>query len=311
MAAFLPEGAGERETVKDLLQRYVYANPKISFQFVDPEREPLKAKEAGYRFPGNILLTYAGKNQMADRPDEDMITNALRKILKPSRKKIYFLTGHGERDLTSGEPNGLQTANRALENEGYEVASLNLLSQAQVPQDAAVVIVASPTKPLLTSEADSLKAYLDKGGRVLVMLEAFQDAGLKGLLAGYGIGLDDGMILDVNQISQSLRVSPIMPLAIGYGPTRITRDFKNSFTMFPMSRPLTLNKEVKGVNLLPLVNTMPSSYVKAGKEWLKTGQRQLRRQDRQEGTLHPRGPGRDQAGGGEAGQGAGRGPQEA
>lgn len=271
MAAFLPEGAGDRETVKDLLQRYVYTNPKISFQFIDPEREPIKAKEAGYRFPGNILLAYNGKRQMADRPDEDMITNALRKIMKPSRKKIYFLTGHGERDLTSAEPNGLQTANRALENEGYEVATLNLLTQNQVPQDAAVVIVASPTKPLMTSEADSLKAYLDKGGRLLVMLEPFQDGGLKGLLAGYGIGLDDGMILDVNQISQSLRVSPVMPLAMGYGPTRITRDFKNTVTMFPMSRPLTMHKEAKGVNLLPLVNTMPTSYVKAGKEWLKTG----------------------------------------
>ena len=27
----------------------------MSFQFVDPERDPLKAKEAGYRFPGNVL----------------------------------------------------------------------------------------------------------------------------------------------------------------------------------------------------------------------------------------------------------------
>ena len=56
-----------------------------------------------------------------------------------------------------------------------------------------------------------------------------------------------------------------------YGPTRITRIFKNTITMFPLSRPLTLNREAKGVNLLPLVNSMPSSYEKLGKEWLKTG----------------------------------------
>jgi ABC-type uncharacterized transport system involved in gliding motility auxiliary subunit len=271
MTAFIPEGGGERGSVKDVLQRYAYGNPKISFRLVDPEREPLKAKEAGYRFPGNVLLDYNSRHQMADRADEDTITNALRRILKTSRKKIYFLTGHGERDLANPEKGGLQIAKLALENEGYEIDSLNLVTQAQVPQDAAVLIVASPKKALLTSEVDALKAYLDRGGRILVLLEAFEDAGLKGLLAGYGITLDDGIILDVNQISQSLRISPVMPIALSYGPTPITRDFKNTITMFPLSRPLTLNREAKGVNLLPLVNSMPSSYEKLGKDVLKTG----------------------------------------
>lgn len=272
MNAFLPEGSGERDTVRDVLQRYVYLNPKITFQFVDPERDPLKAKEAGYRFPGNILLEFGGRRQMADRPDEDSISNALRRILKPERKKVYFLTGHGERSLTSSEKDGLQTANRALENEGYEVGTLNLVSQPQIPPFAAVVIIAAPAKPLLSSEIDSLKAYLEKGGRILVMQEAFQDGGLKGFLAGYGITLDDGIILDVNQISQSLQISPVMPLAIQYGPTRITRDFKNILTLYPMARPLHLSKEVKNATLLPIVSTMASSYEKMGKEWLKTGQ---------------------------------------
>ncbi len=271
MTAFIPEGSGERTNIKDLLQRYVYANPKISFQLVDPEREPLKAKEAGYRFPGNVLITYNGRHQMADRADEDNLTNAVRKILKTTRKKIYFLTGHGERDLANPEKGGLQTAKRSLENEGYDVDSLNLMTQAQVPQDAAVVIVAAPKKPLLGNEVDALKAYLDRGGRVLMMLEPFEDAGLKGFLAGYGITLDGGLILDVNQISRSLRISAVMPIALSYGPTQITRDFKNTVTMFPMCRPLTLNREVKGVNLLPIVNSMPTSYETLGKEWLQTG----------------------------------------
>ena len=270
MEAFLPEGSGERDTVRDVLQRYAYTNPKISFQFVDPEREPLKAKEAGYRFAGNVQLTYGGKHQMADRADEEAITNTLRRLLKTDRKKVYFLTGHGERSLANGEKDGLQVANRALENEGYEVADLNLVTVPQVPQDATVVIVASPTKPVLNNEIDALKAFLARGGRVLVLLEAYQDGGLKGFLASYGITLDDGVILDVNQLSQSLHVSPVMPLAFQYGPTRITRDFKNTFTIFPLSRPLTLNKEAKGVSLLPIVSTMASSYEKLGKDWLKT-----------------------------------------
>lgn len=270
MTAFIPEGASDREQAKDLFQEYVYLNPKVSFQFVDPQREPLKAKQAGYRFPGNVLLEYEGRRQMADRPDENTITTSLRRILNPGRKKVYLLSGHGERDPASGGAIGWQTAQKALENEGYVVGSLNLVAQPQVPADAAAVIIASPNKPLLNSEVEALKGYLDRGGRVLVMLEPFQDGGLQGFLAGYGITLDNGLILDVNQVSQSLRLSPIMPLALQYGPTRITRDFRNILTIYPMARPLGLGR-VPGVDLQFLVKTMPSSYEKMGKEWLQAG----------------------------------------
>ncbi len=271
MAVFLPEGSGERQNAKDILNLYVGGNPKLSFRFVDPERDPLQAKEAGYRFPGNVLLTYEGRRQMADRADEETITNALRKVLKPERKVVYFLTGHGERDITKAGQGGYQVARRALENEGYEIKPLNLLTEAQVPQDAAVAVVVGPKKAFLGSEIGALKSYLDRGGRVLALLDPFEDAGLKEFLARYGVGLDEGIILDVNQVSQSLGVTAIMPLVVQYGPSPITRDFQNTVSIYPMARPLTLNREIQGVALLPLATTTGTSYEKMGKSWIKSG----------------------------------------
>ena len=269
MTVFLPEGAGERQTAKEVVQLYTYHNPQVSYRFVDPEREPLKAQQAGYRFAGNVLLDYQGRRQMADQPDENALTNALRKVLKKERQKVYFLAGHGERDLDDPKPGGFQVAKRALDNEGYEVESLNLLSRGAVPQDAAVVIVAAPKKPLLSTEVQALKAYLEKGGPLFIMLEAFEDGGLQGFLAGYGVGLDNGLILDVNQVSQSLGLSAVMPLVSQYGPSKITQDFKNLVTIYPMARPLILRKDHPDVSLLPLATTMSTSYEKLGKEWIK------------------------------------------
>jgi ABC-type uncharacterized transport system involved in gliding motility auxiliary subunit len=269
MTAFLPQGAGERQQAKEVLQLYVYHNPQVSFRFVDPEREPLRARQAGYRFAGNVLLDYQGRRQMADQPDENAITSALRKVLKMERKKVYFLAGHGERDLNDPKPGGFQVAKRALENEGYEVMVLNLLSRGAVPPDAAVVILAAPKKPLLSTEVQTLKGYLEKGGRLLIMLEAFEDGGLKEFLASYGVGLDNGIILDVNQVSQALGVSAVMPLVSQYGPSKITRDFINLITIYPMARPLFLKKDHPEVSLLPLATTMSTSYEKLGKEWIK------------------------------------------
>ena len=269
MTVFLPEGAGERQAAREVLQLYAYRNPKVTYHFVDPERDPLKAKEAGYRYAGNVLLDYQGRHQMADQPEENAITNALRKILQVERRKIYFLTGHGERDLEDAKPGGFQVAKRALENEGYQVETLNLLARGAVPPDAAVVVVASPQKPLLSTEVQTLKAYLEKGGRLLVMLEAFQDGGLKDFLAGYGVDLDNGLILDVNQVSQALGLSAVMPIVSEYGPSKITRDFRNIVTIYPMARPLFLKQDHPEVSLLPLATTMSTSYEKLGKEWIK------------------------------------------
>ncbi|MDP2046854.1 MAG: Gldg family protein, partial [Deltaproteobacteria bacterium] len=269
MTVFMPEAAGERQTAKEVLQLYEHHSSKVSYRFVDPEREPLKAQQAGYRFAGNVLLDYQGRRQMADQTDENAISNALRKVLKKERQKVYFLAGHGERDLADSKPGGFQVAKTALDNEGYEVESLNLLSRGAVPEDAAVVIVAGPKKPLLSTEVQALKAYLEKGGRLFIMLEAFEDGGLQGFLAGYGVGLDNGLILDVNQVSQSLGLSAVMPLVSQYGPSKITQDFKNLVTIYPMVRPLILRKDHPDVTLVPLATTMPSSYEKLGKEWIK------------------------------------------
>jgi len=269
LTVFLPEGAGERQTAKEIVQLYAFNNPQVSYHFVDPEKDPLKAQQAGYRYAGNVLLDYQGRHQMADQPDENAITNALRKVLKLERKKVYFLAGHGERDLNDPKPGGFQVAKKALDNEGYEVEPFNLLTRGAIPPDAAVVVIAGPKKPLMSTEVQSLKSFLEHGGRLLVMLEAFEDGGLKDFLAGYGVDLDNGLILDVNQVSQSLGLSAVMPIVSQYGPSKITQDFKNIVTIYPMARPLFL-KERQDITLLPLATTMSTSYEKLGKEWIKT-----------------------------------------
>ncbi len=271
MTAFFPEGQAERQRAKEFLEMYARANRQISFRLVDPEREPLKAKEAGYRYPGNVLLEYQGRRQMADKANEEGITNAIRRLLKPEVKKLYFLTGHGERSLKDGGRNGLSGAQKALENEGYQLEDLNLLTKAEVPEDAAVVAVIGPSKPLFANEVAALKTYLHRGGRILLLLAPFQDGGLKDWLTGYGVELNNGIILDMNQLTQAIGASAIMPLAMQYGPHRITRDFTNVVTIYPLARPLILKPGVKDVTLLPLVTTTNTSWEKMGQEWMKSG----------------------------------------
>jgi ABC-type uncharacterized transport system involved in gliding motility auxiliary subunit len=286
LTAFFPEGQGDRQRAREVLENYTYANPKVSFTFVDPDREPHKAREAGFRFPGNVLLEYDGRRQMADRADEEALSEALRRLLRPQQKKVYFLTGHGERSLEEPRREGLLTAKRALENEGFLLAELNLLQQGKIPPEAAAVVVAGPVKPLFPQEIAALKEYLGRGGRLLVMLEPFQDAGLKDFLAGYGVELNDGLVLDHNQVSQALGASVVMPIAVKYGPHRITRDFTNVVTLFPLARPLGLRRDLPGAAGLPLALSTQTSWEKIGREVLKKEEWDFNPQKDRQGPFH-------------------------
>ena len=71
--------------------------------------------------------------------------------------------------------------------------------------DVSVVVLV----PGLGDEVQALKAYLEKGGRLLIMLEAFEDGGLKGFLAGYGVDLervsDKQWVMGVDMLASARR----------------------------------------------------------------------------------------------------------
>ena len=193
MTVFIPEGSAERQRAREVLELYTRQNPKISLKFQDPERDPIRADAAGFRRDGNVLLEYEGRTQMAETSTEESVSEALRHLLQKQQKKIYFLTGHCERTGPQ-ERRGYQVAQKALKNEGYALAELNLMRESDVPKDAAVLIIAAPQKYLLPNEVEAVGRYLDRGGRIFLLLDPYHDAGLKNLLAGYGVTLDDGMI---------------------------------------------------------------------------------------------------------------------
>ncbi len=269
LTVFFPEGHPERPRAREILELYTRQNPQVSLRFFDPERDPVRADEAGYRRPGNVLLEFEGRKQLAETFTEEPISEALRRVLQKESKKIYFLTGHGERS-DPREHRGFRVAKKALENEGYKLADLNLLMEGEVPKDAAVVTIVAPKKDLLPNEVKALKEYLGRGGRLFILLEPFDNAGLKDFLAGYGVNLDNGMVFEYNQLTQDRAI--LSPIVTRYGPHRITQDF-TLFTIFPGPRPLFLNKEVKTVTLLPLVTTSPSSWEKLGEDWQKDWQK--------------------------------------
>lgn len=256
--AFYQTAAPDQSKAKDLLDTYRYFDKNISYEFIDPDRQPEVAKRYAIRTYGTLVIEGLGKKETVQTADEESITNALMKLTRKEAKKIYFLIGHGERTPENSGKDGYSSVQSALEKEDYTVSDLNLLEKAEVPADAAALIIAGPQKPLMSQEIESLKAYLDKGGKVMAFIDPYNDGGLTDFVKGYGIKLDNDIVVD--KLSRVFGGSYLMPVVTEYGAHKITQDFGVA-TFYSEARSVRPEeKPPQGVQVDILASTSPNAW---------------------------------------------------
>jgi ABC-type uncharacterized transport system involved in gliding motility auxiliary subunit len=238
--AFYGAGDEAQPRVADLLRRYAALSPRFTWQLVDPYKSPELTKKHAIVEGGPRLVLLSGTEEAkAKQPDEEGLTNALLRVTRTGTRKVYFTTGHGEPDPRDGGERGQALAVRGLEGEGYEVAPLSLLAKPEVPADAAAVLVAAPRKAFLAPEIAALTAYAEKGGHLGLFLEPEVKTGLEPLLAGFGVELDDDMVVDPSPVAQLFGGSPVTPILQASAAHPITRELAQTGLAFPTARSLS------------------------------------------------------------------------
>jgi hypothetical protein len=170
----------------------------------DQVLEPKQAEELGVRQNGSLVYRYGDKKevQRIGLTLDDARSNLAKldqefqgKFLKlvAEKKLAYFTTGHGERpydwqgDKDPRSPvKGLKTI---LKKQNFDVKPLGVGQglASEVPDDASLLLVVDPTEDFLPEELESLQRYLDKGGRIWIVLDPDHASNLAGLLEGYGL----------------------------------------------------------------------------------------------------------------------------
>ncbi|MGH2353602.1 MAG: GldG family protein [Chloroflexota bacterium] len=196
---------------KDLLRQYDRRSDHISLEFIDPDLNPGEARQ--YEIQSYPITIFESGDRREDTTGftEQDFTSALLKLTRTEQKKVYFLEGHQERDPDSAQPPGYNSASEALKRENYLVEKLSLLAAQQVPDDAAVLIIAGPRAPLLEAERQALDDYLNQGGHVLLLIDPRQDAGLDDLLSRWHVDLGDDLVIDPerNYLGDPLALLPV------------------------------------------------------------------------------------------------------
>ena len=266
---FFTTGA-EKNKAKDLLEQYTYHSKKIDYIFIDPERHPLEAKKYNIHRYNTLVVQSDQKREQIYEISEEKLTNAIVKVTRKGKKTIYFLKGHGEHDIKDVEKNGYSKLKDTLEEKGYEVKSLLLVKQPKIPEGTALLVIAGPQKALLPAEVEAIKAYLNKGGSGLFLLEPETAPQLAKLLKEKGIVLDNDIIVD--KMSRLFGGDYLIPVVVKYNQSHsVTKGF-NLACFFPLARSVNIEKRPsKGEKTEILAWTSENSWGEKDLSDLKAG----------------------------------------
>ncbi|MGE0450361.1 MAG: GldG family protein [Vicinamibacterales bacterium] len=256
-------------TFRDRLQEYQYASKQITTEYVDPDKKPMVAQQNNVQQYGTIVFQYQGRTERVTNNTEQDITNTIIKVVTGTPRKVYFTTGHGERDTGSGERDGYQVIYQALTDENYGVDKLVIAQTAAVPDDASVVVIAGPKTDFLAPEIEALKTYLGKGGKILLLLDPKESAdspALSNLIAfghEWGIDATDTIVVDGSGMGRLFGADASVPIAANYPSHPITERF-SVLTAYPLARALVaVQGGVDGHTASPFVESGPRSWAES------------------------------------------------
>jgi ABC-type uncharacterized transport system involved in gliding motility auxiliary subunit len=240
------------------------SNGKFSYEIVNPETNPAKANQYKISQDASVVLIMQGRQELLTNPTEQEFTNALVRLINPGLRTVYFLIGHGERDIQNSSDKAYTRARTVLESKNYTVKVLNLLAQNKIPDDALAIIINGPTQPISNQETSLLKAYVEKGRGIVVMEDASllvdkaktSDPIFDYLTSIWGITLNNDLVIDPS----SSQIEFAIENAYGSHPITDKLKSQNMVSFFPAARSLTLNEKIQGVTKTALITTVSSSW---------------------------------------------------
>lgn len=265
-------------STKTLLDQYKFSGKgKFDYEFIDPEKDPVSAKNYNVTVDGTVVMVMGDRKEPVTYVAEEEVTASLVRLMNQDSPKIYFLTGHGEKSIEESGDESYSQAKSTLESKNYQVETLNLLTTNEIPEDARVIVIAGPTKPVSQSEVDLLDSYLDGGGALIVMEEPSPvtefgestDPLAEYLVGSWGMTLGDNIIVDNSSQNAFLAI------ADSYGNHSITEKLQGMVSFYWTARTVQITGELADVEILELIKTSTNSWAETDLESLKNQDAQV------------------------------------
>ena len=248
-----------KQAATEILNRYKQYKTDLDFQILNPDLDIELAKADNISLFGQTLVRLNDRQELVDSLNETNLSNALLRLSRKTNALVLFIQGHGERDPESAANTGYLQFKQALTRTGFEISTINLLSDT-IPEDTTTLVLAAPGHPLLDTEVEKIRQYLETGNNLLWLQDPGELASLEPVAAQLGIVFNNGIVVDTNpNLKETLRIQhPAVVPILAYNPHKITDDIRYN-TLFPIARALQPVADTEWL-VSPLLQTLSESW---------------------------------------------------
>ncbi len=251
------------DDVRNLLKEFqFYGKEKLHVEYVDPQRDLARAQQLVKQYsldsPDVIIFAsrghhkYVRLDEMVDLDTqsqemgesrvkafkgEGLFLSAIQTVTEEESPKVYFLTGHGERDPEDfDQREGYSELSRYIKRDNISVQKWNLLENQALPTDAGAIVIAGPRKAFAPSELNALEQHLKGKGRLIIMLDPHTQTGLEAFLKRWGVQVDDDLAMRQAGVLLGTQMLDVNAVAADYAAHPITAKLADTNTEFPYAR---------------------------------------------------------------------------
>ena len=226
---FLPAGSPLHDSSKELLERYAAKSPKIHFRAIEADKNLLEAQRLVDKFQLQSLnvvvfesaderrvveesdladydysaLQYGGSPELTGFKGEEAFSGAILELVEKRKPKVLLTSGHGEASIDEAGAGGLSGVRDLVGKENVELASWASLGQPDVPAGTDLLAIVGAQARFVEPELAAFGRYLDRGGRMLVLLDPDLErdgglvaTGLETWLDAFGVQVGANIVVD-------------------------------------------------------------------------------------------------------------------
>jgi hypothetical protein len=245
--------------VEQVLQGFARASRRIRVEFVDVDRDRDRATRIGVVRLGTVVVVAGEKFRKVEDANEQALATAILQVTTDAERTVCFVTGHGERGLSDAGAQGLSQLAATLAASNYSTDKVSLL-EGDVPHMCAAIVIAGPQQELSDTEMNRLQGFVERRGRIALLLEPDPAPSLDAWLGPFGVRPEAGSIVDTSGAGRSVGGGPRTPLALRYVDHPVTRGFEIA-TIYSGARPLAIDRRpASGAKTTALAQTGPRSF---------------------------------------------------
>ncbi len=207
---------------------------------------------------------------------ERALVSAMLKVTRGEAREVYFVVGHGQREVDDSSSSGMSELDRQLAKDGVGVSRWNPLTDGPIPADCACLAIVAPTDALSDELLASIETWVRAGGR-LVLVPHPEDSVLEASRLGdlssrFGIEIQKGIVcqpvVDPQTGRLSVGDSKVSSFAVkpqnmaGHAVVLPIKRAERSFVMAG-SHPLRRTSQPAGGVTAPLFYSAVESWVDA------------------------------------------------